>query len=500
MKAVRIAAPLMILATACGTKQEAAPVYQAVPLQTRDISVVAEAAGAILADTLIDVKSKASGEILTFPVQTGDVVRRGDILARIDRRIPENDVRQREAQLEVAQAQLRNAETNYERMKQLYEGAIATKQEFENAALAVANAKTSVISAEIALENSKIALEDTEVRAPIGGTIITKNVERGAVITSPGSGVGDGTVLLRMADLSLVQVRTYVDQTDIGKIRPGLPATVTVEAYPNRPFMGEVFKIEPKADTIQNVTMFAVLVRIDNREGLLRPGMSSEVKIDVGHASQVLAVPNAALRTDRDVVSAASVLGIDENDLREMLEASRQELAGAPPPSATAGDTTARQALADSGARAAQQGGQQRQGQTGGQMQRGNGAGMTGAAGSRPGAAAGMRRSGNGAGSNDLFGARYIVFTMRGGKPTPVYVNTGITDLDWSEVRSGLKADDTVLLLPSAGLIQSQQNFQNRMQSNSGLPGQSSGGGSNTGGSSGGGGGGGTQRPGGGGR
>ena len=88
-------------------------------------------------------------------------------------------------------------------------------------------------------------------------------------MASATSDVGGGTVLLKMADLNLVQVRTLVDETDIGKIQPGSGATVTVDAYPNRPFEGEVLKIEPLAETVQNVTMFPVLVRIENREGLL---------------------------------------------------------------------------------------------------------------------------------------------------------------------------------------------------------------------------------------
>ena len=100
-----------------------------------------------------------------------------------------------------------------------------------------------------------------------------------------------------------------MDETDIGKIQPGQRATVTVDAYPNRPFSGTVLKIEPQAQTKQNVTMFPVLVRIDNKQGLLRPGMNSEVEIHVGRRDSVLAVPNAALRTQQDVGSAAAGAG-----------------------------------------------------------------------------------------------------------------------------------------------------------------------------------------------
>src|ERR671926_1015529 len=124
---------------------------------------------------------------------------------------------------------------------------------------------------------------------------------------------------MKMADLNQVQVRTLVDETDIGKLQPDQRATVTVDAYPQRPFDGTVVKIEPQALTEQNVTMFPVLIRIDNKEGLLRPGMNAEVEIHVGRRDDVLAVPNAALRTQRDVGSAAQVLGLSPEDVQKQL-------------------------------------------------------------------------------------------------------------------------------------------------------------------------------------
>ena len=162
---------------------------------------------------------------------------------------------------------------------------------------------------------------------PITGTIIAKTVERGTVIASATANVSGGTTLLQMADLNLVQVRTLVDETDIGKVQPGQLATITVDAYPNRPFEGTVLKIEPQAQTEQNVTVFPVLVRIQNREGLLRPGMNTEVEIHVGNREGVPAVPNAALRTQRDVASAAQVLGLSTEEVQKQLAASASQSA-----------------------------------------------------------------------------------------------------------------------------------------------------------------------------
>ena len=135
-----------------------------------------------------------------------------------------------------------------------------------------------MVRTEVALENARITLEDTSVRAPSAGTIIEKTVEPGIVITSPTQAVSGGTVLMKMADLTSVQVRTRVDETDIGKIQPGMQTRVTVAAYPNQPFDGVVLKIEPQAIVEQNVTMFAVLIKLQNRGGLLKPGMNAEVR------------------------------------------------------------------------------------------------------------------------------------------------------------------------------------------------------------------------------
>ena len=320
MMRTRFLAPLAVLLLALGCKAKPKPVvYQAVPVERRSIVVSARATGSIQPDTVVEVKSKASGEILEMKVETGQTVERGTLLVRVDQRTPKNTLEQAQADLEVAKARLENAQIQEKRAEELFKSQSISQEEKENAVLAVANARAALVGAQVAVENAKIAMDDTDVLAPITGTIIAKLVERGQVISSPTKDVGGGTVLLRMADLNLVQVKTDVDETDIGKIHAGLRATVTVDAYPNQPFEGEVLKIEPLAETVQNVTMFPVLVRIQNEKGLLKPGMNSDVEIHIGERDSVLAVPNTSLRTPRDVVSAASVLGIPDDRLKVLL-------------------------------------------------------------------------------------------------------------------------------------------------------------------------------------
>ncbi len=470
-------------------KAEAVTVYEAVPVERRSIVVSARAAGTVQPDTVVEVKSKASGEILEMPAETGQLVERGQLLVRVDQRAVRNAFNQAQATLEVAKARLTNAEAQWKRSEELFKSQSVTQQEYESAQLAVANARAEVVRAQIDVENARIQMEDTDVRAPIRGTIITKTAERGQVISSPTRDVGGGTVLLKMADLNLVQVRTLVDETDIGKIQPGLRATVTVDAYPNQPFQGEVLKIEPQAETLQNVTMFPVLIRIENRNNLLKPGMNSDVEIHIGRRDSTLAVPNAALRTQRDVGSAAQVLGIPEDRLETLLaEAQKRRdsmqatLAANRP--REGGDSAAPAAAAPksgggntmttpdgrtielpAGVTETQVRALMRKRFQGGQLsaeenatlQRVMGAFRRGAGGGMGGGRAGGGGMGR-PGTNDFqFGGNYIVFVMRNNEPTPVYVRTGLTDLDYSEIVSGLTATDSVLVLPSASLVQQQQ-------------------------------------------
>jgi len=415
--------------------------YQAVPVERRDIVVSAQASGAIQPDTTVEVKSKASGEILQLMAETGQVVKRGALLVRIDPRNARNALAQAQADLDVAKAKLTNATSQKKRADELFKSQSITQQEHEQALLDYADAKSQVVRSQVAVDNARIQLEDTDVRAPITGTILEKDVERGTVIASATSNVSGGTTLMKMADLNQVQVRTLVDETDIGKLQPDQRATVTVDAYPQRPFSGTVLKIEPQAQTEQNVTMFPVLIRIQNQEGLLRPGMNAEVEVHVGRRDDVLAVPNAALRTQRDVGSAAQVLGLSPEDVQKQLAAARPGSSGQPNrPSGT--DSTA---PADSASHATM-------GATP------SPAGSSGAPGSfRRGSGSRSRR-----GQPQGVGSQYIVFVSRGGRPTPVWIKTGLTDMDYSEVLEGLSPSDSVLVLPSASLVQSQQDMRER--------------------------------------
>ncbi|HEY6092049.1 MAG TPA: efflux RND transporter periplasmic adaptor subunit [Gemmatimonadales bacterium] len=495
-KTLRSLALLLGLA-ACSKKQQ--PIsYEAVPVQRRTVVVSASASGAIEPVLTVDVKSKASGEIIAMNVQTGDDVKKDQLLAEIDPRIPRNSLAQAQANLQVAQAQLSNAKAQIARSDTLFKAQAITQTEYDQAKLDYANANAGVIKAQSDLENARDRMTDTKLRAPLAGTIIAKNVELGTVISSPTTDVGGGTVLFKMANLDTVQIRALVDETDIGKVQAGLLTTITVDAYPNRPFEGAVLKVEPQATVQQNVTMFNVLVRIPNPNHLLKPGMNTEVEIHVGRRDSVLAIPNAALRTQRDVASAAQVLGLDPNAVQQQLAAAQPQT----PPStgrdsaSLGGSPSRRDSTAQKGGAAQVMmtlpNGQQvpaPAGITAQQVRLAQSAMQKRMSGGTPSdeeqTAAravfqAMRASGQFSGMGGGQGRRtggepssYIVFVLRKGQPAPVQIRTGLTDLDYIEVVSGLTEQDTVLVLPSASLVNSQRDMQQRMRqfTGGGLPG-----------------------------
>ena len=290
------------------------------PIQTTEVTrqnmrITAEATGQVEPVRKVEVKSKASGEVLRLHVDTGDEVQPGTLLAEIDPRDVQNAYDQAAADLEVAQARVEVSRAQLGRATQLLEAGIITQQEFESQNLDFANSRATLVRAQTNYELARLRLNDVRIRAPSSGTILVRNVEEGTVIQSASSNVSGGTALFVLADLQEVQIRTLVDETDMGQIRPGMAASITVDAYPGRTFPGVVEKMEPQAVTQQNVTMFPVIVRLDNRAGLLKPGMSAEVATLLVERANALVVPNNAVVLPQEMAPAAAALGMDPSGL-----------------------------------------------------------------------------------------------------------------------------------------------------------------------------------------
>ncbi|HEY4130249.1 MAG TPA: efflux RND transporter periplasmic adaptor subunit [Gemmatimonadaceae bacterium] len=315
-----LGAVLLLASVACSKKQQA-PTVQTALVTRRDIIVDAQANGVIEPITIIDVKSKASGVITKMPVETGTHVKPGDLLVQIDTRDVQNRYDQAKAALDAAQAKLEVSSANKKRNEDMFKARVITPQEFEQVEVDYQNANSGVVSAKAALDLAKQSLEDATVKAPSEGTVITKNVAEGTVIASATGSVSGGTTMVQMADLGVVRIRSYFNETDIGNVHPGEPANVTVDAYPDRRFGGVVEKIEPQAVVQQNVTMFPVLVNLQNDAGLLRPGMNGTVSVLIDERDNVLAIPNDAIKNVREAVATGAMLGLAADSVQKELAA-----------------------------------------------------------------------------------------------------------------------------------------------------------------------------------
>lgn len=306
-----------VIITSCGRPEAEAPaVYykkQEVTAETLEVSI--EASGIIEAISSIEIKSKASGEVLFLGAEVGDSVKKGSIIGQIDQRTPTNILNQSKSDLEAAKVRLENAKSQYERGTELHANGSISDKAFEDIQENFAQAKSTLVRTEVSYENAKIALDDTIVRSPISGTIISRPVEVGQVISSPTSAVGGGTLLMTMADLSKVRVRALVDEIDVGKVSIGQTVSIKVAAYRDKEFFGTVSKVEPLAKIEQNVTTFPVLIDIDNKENLLLLGMNTDVVIEILNKDVSMSAPSMSLRTRKDVYSAASILNIPKEQV-----------------------------------------------------------------------------------------------------------------------------------------------------------------------------------------
>jgi HlyD family secretion protein len=314
-------AALLVVAAACsGKKDKSIPVATA-EVRRRDIVIDAQATGVIEPIAIVEVKSKASGVITNVPVETGTMVKRGDLLVQVDTRDVNNQLEQAKADLDAAQAKYDVSIAQKKRSDDMFAAKVITAQEHETASLDLRNANTALVRARTSLDLAQQRVEDARVTAQTSGTIIEKTVQPGTVIASATGSVSGGTTLLKMADLSQVRVRALFNESDIGLIRGGQVASVAVDAYQNRPFTGVVEKIEPQAVVQQNVTMFPVLVTLDNREGLLKPGMNGEVTVTVSEIPNALAVPNDAVRGVREAAAIATMLGLNPDSVNAEIKA-----------------------------------------------------------------------------------------------------------------------------------------------------------------------------------
>ena len=322
MRNLKLGLFIVFFLSSCGLsneKQTQTTFYKKENISQKKLELSIEASGIVEAISAVEIKSKASGEILLLGAEVGDYVQKGSILGQIDQRTPKNILDQAKSDLEASKVRLQNAEAQFERGQELHSKGSISDKDFEDIQENFAQAKSTLVRTEVSFENAKISLDDTIVRSPVSGTIISRPVEVGQVISSPTSAVGGGTILMTMADLSKVRVRALVDEIDVGKVSIGQVVSIKVAAYRDKEFFGKVAKIEPQAKIEQNVTTFPVLIDTENKDNLLLLGMNTDVVIEVLNKDVSMSVPTMSLRTRADIYSAVAILNISKEKVDSFL-------------------------------------------------------------------------------------------------------------------------------------------------------------------------------------
>jgi HlyD family secretion protein len=297
------------LAVACKDKAPVVVPLPTTPVTKGDIAVRVQATGSVEPINPVDIKSKAAGQIIEMPVEVGNVVKKGQVLAQVDPRDVKNQYDQAMADDLVSVANLEKQLRDRARKDSLFAKHVITASEHDSTRSTYSAALSQLANSRGNLDLAKQKLEDASVEAPISGTIISRPITNGMLITSNTSANG-GTTLMTLADLSVVRMRVTIDEVEMANVRVGEAASVAVDAFPDRTFDGVIEKIEPQATVTQGVTFFPVMVSIPNKDGLLMPGMNGEVTIKAADLHNVIQVPIDAIRATNELAPVTRMFNI----------------------------------------------------------------------------------------------------------------------------------------------------------------------------------------------
>ncbi len=267
--------------------------YRFVTIERGDLEATVSSTGNLQAITTVQVGTQVSGLVAEIYVDFNDRVRSGQLIARIDPTLLEQEVLSAEANLERVEADFNQQKREFERLEGLYERQVVSEVEYNAAEYAYATATASQKSARISLDRARRNLDYSEIRAPIDGIVIERNVDVGQTVAAS---LSAPQLFLIAEDLSQMEILVSVDESDIGLIEENQAARFTVQAYPDETFHGSVRQVRLQSTISDNVVSYTVVVEVNNDSGALLPGMTATVDFLVETATDVLKVSNAALR------------------------------------------------------------------------------------------------------------------------------------------------------------------------------------------------------------
>jgi HlyD family secretion protein len=347
-----------------GSAEAPKPVFKTSKVLRGDLSVKISATGIVEPNFKVEVKSKASGEVLSFPFEAGDRVKKGTLLLQLDKSDEkrnvakartelsssqakykkavtahllqktkyETDIKSTQSEIETALANLKDSEDKLKRQKELFEKKFVAQESLDTAITLfkvnqekLVQAQTRLQTArdsihditmkeneielvqsevkrsEIAVDEAEERLEETEIFAPIDGVIIEKFIEEGQIIASGISNVSGGTAISTIADISRLFIIADIDETDIGSVKMGHSVRITADAFPNEVFTGKVTRIAPQGLIENSITIFKVKIEVQGPgKNLLKPIMSANIDIVTNHIEDTVHATRSAIRKDEE--------------------------------------------------------------------------------------------------------------------------------------------------------------------------------------------------------
>ena len=295
--------------------------YRTLNVERGPITAVVSATGKVNAVVTVQVGSQVSGTIKQLYADFNSRVKKGEVVAQIDPALFQAQVGQAKAKLasdeanvEKAQAVLADAKRNLRRMEELYAQHLIAQSDRDTAQTNYDSAVAGLDAAKAQVQQDKATLDLAETNhryttivSPVHGIVISRNVDVGQTVAAS---LQAPTLFTIAQDLTEMQVDTSVDEADIGKVRVGEEAEFTVDAYPDSPFYGKVHDIYNQPIIVQNVVTYDAIIRVKNPELKLKPGMTANITIKVGHRDDAVKLPNAALRYRPD--NAPAIQSKDE--------------------------------------------------------------------------------------------------------------------------------------------------------------------------------------------
>lgn len=271
--------------------------FQAEAVKRRDIAASVQATGVIRAKIGAEVKvgARISGRVERLYANIGDVVKKGQLIARLEQVDLQAKVDEAKMNLKTSEANLDLAQKTINRTESLYAEELVSREKLDVAERDLKTAQAQVNQLRETIRFNETQMSYANIYAPISGVIASVTTQQGETVSASSLNV---PTFVTIVDLSRLEIYAYVDETDIGKIKPGLEATFTVDSFPEKDFNGKVSTIYPKATIQDNVVYYITIIPIENSEGKLKPDMTVNATILLNKRDNVLAVPNKSIKRE----------------------------------------------------------------------------------------------------------------------------------------------------------------------------------------------------------